>query len=200
MEGSVTGVILAGGSSRRMGTDKSFLEVGGKALIERVIDVFGSVFSRTIIVTNEPEKYARFGLETRRDVMPGIGTLGGIHAGLFYLVDNAAFFAASDMPFIKRELIEYLVAARGDSDAAVPYFNGYYEPLFAAYSKRCLAAVQKRISSGTQQAISFLNDVNVRLVGEEELLAVDRELLSFFNINTPQDYERAKLIAREKNL
>jgi molybdopterin-guanine dinucleotide biosynthesis protein A len=182
-----------------MGTDKSFLELGGKALIERVIDVFGSAFSRTIIVTNEPEKYSRFGLEIKRDVVPGVGTLGGIHAGLFYLEDNAAFFAASDMPFIKRELIEYLVAARQDSDAAVPYFNGYYEPLFAVYSKRCLGAVQKRINSGTQQAISFLKDVNVRLVGQEEILAVDGELLSFFNINTPQDYERAKLIAVEKD-
>jgi molybdopterin-guanine dinucleotide biosynthesis protein A len=197
MSGSVTGMILAGGSSRRMGTDKSFLDLGGKPVVERTIEILTGSFDRVLIITNDPDKYARFGLPMRPDIIPGIGVLAGIHAGLSYLKDGAAFFAASDMPFIRPALVEYLVGAFEDTDAVVPYFRGEYEPLLALYSKKCLSAVEKSINARKRRAISFLSNVRVRLVREGELIGVDPDLISFFNINTPEDYERAKRIAEE---
>jgi molybdopterin-guanine dinucleotide biosynthesis protein A len=194
---SVTGVILAGGSSRRMGTDKSFLDLGGRAVVEWVVGVFEKAFGRVMIITNEPEKYARFGIETRPDVVPDIGTLGGIHAGLFYLEDRAAFFAGSDMPFIEEKLVEHVARVRGDFDAAVPYVKGEYEPLLSVYGKGCLGAVEKKIAAGRRRAVSFFSDINVRLVNQDEVKSLDPKLLSFFNINTPADYRRAQRIAEE---
>lgn len=102
---SITGVVLAGGASRRMGADKSFLDLGGKPIVRHVIDTLTQLFSRVIIITNDREKYARFGMPTLADIIPGVGTLGGIHAGLHYLRDRAGFFVTSDMPFIKPAVI-----------------------------------------------------------------------------------------------
>ncbi len=181
-----------------MGTDKSFLDLGGSPVVQHVITTFTALFPRVLIITNDPDKYARFGLPTKPDIVSGIGVLAGIHAGLFYLEGGAAFFAASDMPFIRPALIEYLVGAYDNTDAVVPYFRGEYEPLLAVYSKSCLSAVEKSINSHKRRAVSFLSNIRVRLVREDELVGVDPDLASFFNINTPKDYERAKQILEEQ--
>jgi molybdopterin-guanine dinucleotide biosynthesis protein A len=197
MQDSVTGVILAGGSSNRMGTDKSFLDLGGKPIVRRVIDILTESFSRVFIITNDPDRYARFGLPTMPDVITGIGTLGGIHAGLYYLGNNAAFFAASDMPFIRPAVIDYLVAAFHDTDAVVPCLTGKYEPLLAVYSKKCLVAVEKTLSDNKRRPVEFLAGVRTRTVLEDELYPIDPGLISTFNINTPEDYVKAQLIVEE---
>ncbi len=194
MPHSITGVILAGGSSHRMGTDKSFLDLGGTPVIGHVIKAMTSAFTRVYIITNDPDKYARFGLPMKADVMPGIGTLGGIHAGLYYCEGNAAFFAASDMPFIRPALIDYLVGAFHNTDAVVPFIHGEYEPLLAIYAKSCLSAVEKTIASRKRRAVGFLSSVRVKKIRDDEFSAVDPDYVSIFNINTPEDYERAKRI------
>ena len=94
MPHEITGVILAGGSSHRMGTDKSFLDLGGEPVIAHVIKVMTAAFPRVLLVTNDPDKYARFGLPMTPDIIPGIGTLGGIHAGLSSLKGRRRFFYA----------------------------------------------------------------------------------------------------------
>jgi molybdopterin-guanine dinucleotide biosynthesis protein A len=192
MRKSITGVILAGGASRRMGADKSFLDLGGRPIITHVIDALTERFSRVIIITNDPDKYARFGLPLFPDVIPGIGTLGGIHAGLSHIHDEAAFFVASDMPFVKPEVIDYLVGTFHDTDAVIPCLSGYFEPLLAVYSKRCLTAVERALAEHKRRPVDFLGDVRTRMVLEDELSRIDPESASIFNINTPQDYERAQ--------
>jgi molybdenum cofactor guanylyltransferase len=194
MPHSITGVILAGGTSHRMGTDKSFLDLGGTPVIGHVIKAMTSAFARVLIITNDQNKYARFGLPMRADIIPGIGTLGGIHAGLSYCEDEAAFFAASDMPFIRPAVINYLAGAFHDTDAVVPYIHGEYEPLLAIYAKSCLSAVEKTIASRKRRAVEFLSRVRMKKIRDDEFSAVDPDHISIFNINTPEDYERAKRI------
>jgi molybdopterin-guanine dinucleotide biosynthesis protein A len=197
MQESVTGVILAGGSSRRMGTDKSLLDLGGKPIIGHVIDVLTESFSRVFIITNDPKRYARFGLPTMPDIIYGTGVLGGIHAGLYYLRDDAAFFVASDMPFIKPAVIDYLIGAFHDTDAVVPCLAGKYEPLLAVYSKECLTTVEKALAGHKRRPVDFLAGVQTRMVSEDELYPVDPGLISTFNVNTPEDYRKARLIIAE---
>jgi molybdenum cofactor guanylyltransferase len=198
MTETISGIILAGGSSHRMGTDKSFLDLGGKPVIAHVIAVMAAAFDRVLLVTNDPDKYARFDLPMTPDIIPGVGTLGGIHAGLSSLNGTAAFFVASDMPFVRPALIRYLIDAFHDADAVVPYLNGEYEPLLAIYAKSCLPAVEKTIASRRRRAVDFLSAVRLRRIREDEFSAVDPDYLSIFNINTPEDYRRARLIMEEQ--
>ena len=198
MSDSMTGVILAGGASRRMGADKSFLDLGGRPIVEHVIDVLTESFPRVFIITNDPDKYARFGVPTMPDIIPGVGTLGGIHTGLHYLKDRAAFFVASDMPFIRPSVIEYLTGALHDTDAVIPCLAGYYEPLLAVYSKECLAGVERSIAEKKRRPVEFLADVRTREASEDELCPIDPGLLSIFNINTPDDYVRARELYEEE--
>jgi molybdopterin-guanine dinucleotide biosynthesis protein A len=194
---SITGVILAGGASHRMGTDKSFLDLGGIPVIGHVIKILSMTFGRVLIITNDPDKYARFGLPTRPDIIPGLGVLGGIHAALSHITDDAAFVAASDMPFIKPAVVDHLIGAFQDTDAVVPYLAGEYEPLLAVYSKGCLPAVERTIANHKRRAVDLLPAVRMRAIREDELAAIDPDLVSIFNINTPEDYERAKRIIEE---
>jgi len=193
----MTGIILAGGASRRMGTDKSFLDLGGRPVVGYVIDVLTAVFPRVLIITNDPDRYARFGLPTLPDVVPGVGALGGIHAGLYHLTDDAALFVASDMPFIRPAVIDYLAGAFHDTDAVVPFLAGNYEPLLAVYSKRCLAGVEGALAARRRRPVEFFAGVRTRMVLEDELRPIDPRLLSTFNINTPADYEAACRIFEE---
>lgn len=197
MPHEITGMILAGGSSHRMGTDKSFLDLGGEPVIAHVIKVMTAAFPRVLLVTNDPDKYARFGLPMTPDIIPGIGTLGGIHAGLSSLKAGGAFFTAADMPFIRRALIDYLVNAFHETDAVVPYINGEYEPLLAVYSRRCVTAIEQTIASRKRRAVDFLSSVRLRMIRDDEFRSVDPDFISTFNINTPEDYERARQIVKE---
>jgi molybdopterin-guanine dinucleotide biosynthesis protein A len=194
MQESVTGFILAGGSSRRMGTNKSFLDLGGKTIVGRVIDVLTGSFPRVLIITNDPERYGRFGLPTMPDIISGIGALGGIHAGLHYLSGSAAFFVGADMPFIRPAVIDYLVGAFYDTDAVIPYLAGQYHPLLAVYSKKCLPTVEKTLADHKHRPVEFFTNVRTRTVHEDELCPIDPGLISAFNVNTPEDYRRARLI------
>jgi molybdopterin-guanine dinucleotide biosynthesis protein A len=188
----MTGVILAGGASKRMGEDKAFLSLGETVIIERVMGVLSSLFGRVFIVTDDPKKYASFDVEAVADVYPGIGALGGIHTGLFYARDEAAFFCACDMPFILPDLVKYIISKRGRAAAAVPVVGGNYEPLFSVYGKKCIRHIEAAIEGGEKRIVSFFPAVRIQEITEEELRAVDPELVSLMNINTPEDLARAR--------
>ena len=191
----MTGVILAGGESARMGRDKAFLELGGEKVIERVISALFGIVKKIIIVTNDPLKYAGLGLETARDIYPGVGVLGGIHTGLSYMRGDSGFFCACDMPFVNPDLAKFIISKKGRRAAAViPKVGGELEPLFAVYSKKCLVPAEDAIKAGERRIVSFFDKVRVKEIPEGELLAIDPGLLSFMNLNTPGDLERAKAI------
>ena len=186
----ITGVILAGGKSTRYGTNKAFAEVQGVRLIERTISVMGSVCPRLLLVTNTPAEYAYLQLPMVEDLIKGLGPLGGIYTGLEVIDDENGLFVACDMPFLREDLLRYMVTLRGDFDAVVPRVNWMVEPLHALYTKNCLPSLRKFVRSQELQILKFFQKIRVRYMEEEEIRKIDPDLKSFFNINRPEDLER----------
>jgi molybdenum cofactor guanylyltransferase len=184
---NAAGIILAGGKSSRFGRDKALEPIDGKPLIQRIKEEFGTLFQEVIVVANQPEKYEFLGVEIHRDIIPGLGPIGGLYTGLTVIGCEWSFFAACDMPFINKRLVRALADLRPGYDVVAPRVDWKIEPLHAFYNRRCLAPLQEIIESGQRQIIPLFKQVRVRFVEEEELRAIDPELTSFFNINFPED-------------
>ncbi len=186
-EKDITGVILAGGRSRRYGSNKAHVRIEGIPLIERVAGVMGSLFDRIFLITNNPEEYAYLGFPMHEDLVRGLGPLGGIYTALTAIPGGAGFFVPCDMPFLNPHLIRYMVEIRENCDAVVPRISGKLEALHALYSKKCLAAVRALIDRREYQIIRFLPRVSVRYVEEAEIRGFDMKLRCFININRPEE-------------
>jgi len=187
----ITGVILAGGESRRYGRNKALVEIDRVPLIERVIRVMESIFQDLILITNTPEAYSYLELPMHKDLIKGLGPLGGIYTALKSISTEAGFFVACDMPSLNRELIRHMVESRANFDAVVPRIGGNVEALHAIYTTRCLPAIERLIDSRQYQVMHFFPDVSVRYVQEREIRRFDPELKSFFNINKPHELGRS---------
>ncbi|MEK7850719.1 MAG: molybdenum cofactor guanylyltransferase [Deltaproteobacteria bacterium] len=184
----VTGVILAGGKSSRMGKNKALLEIGGERIIDKTVSLFKSLFKEVILVTNTPEEYAGLDVKVVTDIFPGKGSLGGIYTGLTYASCDYSFIVSCDMPFLKRELIEYLINIKDGFDVVVPKLRSGYEPLHAVYSRECLKPIEALIKRDDLRIIGFYPKVRVKEVSEDELAPFISEPFPFININTPEDY------------
>ena len=193
--GDLTGVILAGGKSRRYGSNKALVKIDGIALIERVLAVVQSLFQYVIIITNTPEEYAHLKLPMHEDIIKDLGPLGGIYTGLKSIQDAAGFFVACDMPFLNSRLIRHMANLGPDYDAVVPRMDWKLEALHAYYGKSCLPAIEANINSRQYQVIRFFDQVGVRYVDEEEIRAFDPDLRSFLNVNVPQELSAAEEVA-----
>ena len=188
--GDVTGVILAGGKSRRYGKNKALVEIDGIPLIGRVVSVMQSVFQHLVLITNTPDEYSYLKLPMYEDIIKGLGPLGGIFTALMTITNEAGFFVACDMPSLNRELIHHMVKVRADFDAVVPSIHGNVEALHALYCKRCLPAIRRLVDSREYQVFRFFPEVSVRYVDDNEIRRFDPELRSFFNVNRPQELGR----------
>ncbi len=191
------GVILAGGQSRRMGTNKALLDFGGEPLIERLARRFQDWFAQVVIVTNTPDVYAFLGLPMAGDRIPGLGPLGGLEAGLNASRFPRAFFAACDMPFVHEGLVRYMVELADQHDIVVPRLNGEYEPMHAVYTQACLPAITRKLDERKLRLISIYQEVRVRTVTEEEARRFGDPARLFFNCNTPEDLRQAVQWERE---
>ena len=194
MKTSCSGVILSGGLSTRFsGNDKAFVTVGGRPMIEHLLSVFRPLFDDIVLVTNDPVKYLSWNLHIVTDIFSCRSSLTGIHAGLFHADHPHAFFAACDAPFLRPEVVRSLLEALGSSDdVVIPVTSAGLEPLCAIYSKRCLAAIENMLNRQHFKIQSFFPSVRVMKIDEERLRSADPELISFFNINTPEDLARAE--------
>jgi molybdopterin-guanine dinucleotide biosynthesis protein A len=181
----ITGVILAGGKSLRYGRNKALVKIDGIPLIERVINVMGSLFRHLILITNTPDEYSYLKLPMHEDLIKGLGPLGGIFTALMTIKNEAGFFVACDMPHLNRELIHHMVEVRYDFDAVVPRTQAGTEALHALYGKGCLPQIKRLIDSSQYQTLRFFPKVSVRYVDENEIRRFDPQLESFFNINNP---------------
>jgi molybdopterin-guanine dinucleotide biosynthesis protein A len=191
-ETAMSGIILAGGKSRRMGRDKAFLALGGQSLIEIVIERVRAVAVEVIVVTNTPLRYAHLSTRLVRDIYPGVGTLGGMHAGLTAARHDHALVVGCDMPFLNPSLLTYLASLAPHFDAVVPQVDGLFEPLHAIYARSCLPLIEEQISTGQWQAFSFYPQAQVRYVDKGEIARFDPELLSLRNANTPEEWQRVE--------
>ena len=199
---SITAVVLAGGLSRRLGRDKAVEPFDGEPLIRRVIQraVNAVGAGDVVVVVANSERAAALPLDaghrTAVDVFPDCGSLGGIYTGLTAARTNWVLVTACDMPFLSAPLLEHMAGLRDGVDAVVPEIEGRPEPTHAFYSRECRSAIEKKLRAGQLKISGFFEDVIVRYVPEVEVRRYDPELLSFFNINRPEDLARALELAR----
>ena len=194
-----SGVILSGGLNTRFsGKDKAFIEVGGKRILDRLYRVFSDLFDEIILVTNEPLKYIEWNLNIVTDLFSFRSSLTGIHAGLFYMKNPFGFFSACDTPFLKKELIETIIGyIDSNVDIVMPETSSGMEPLCAVYSKRCLKTAEDHLRNNKYKIQLALRKRRIKKIPERVLQAKDPALVSFFNINTPQDLNRAEEIIQD---
>lgn len=201
--GNITGTILAGGRSGRYGINKAFVQIGGIRIIDQITQIFRQIFQEIIIITNTPKDYAYLNIKIAQDLIPGLGPLGGIYTGLTHASNECIFTTACDMPFIKSELIYYMINLSEAYDVVVPKIQGELQPLHAIYSKGCLPYINelinspRRIDKNNLRISHFYNRVRVHYLVEHEIKPFDPDHLAFFNINTQEDLERAEEIYRK---
>jgi molybdopterin-guanine dinucleotide biosynthesis protein A len=191
-------IILSGGKSSRMGTNKALLKINDKTNIERISDSLRPHFDDIILVTNDPEQYRFLGLKMVEDHYPGMGPLAGIHAGIKASDYETNVTIACDMPFVSGEIAKSLVNKSNDYDAVVPIINGRLQTLFAVFKKNVTAHIEKCIEDEQLRIKDLLDHLNVRYVTEKDLQAetnIDLERV-FFNMNHPNEYEDAKKWAK----
>ncbi len=186
-------IILAGGDSKRIGREKATLKLGDSTLIEIIIGKLWGVFQEIILVTDAPKLFEGLPVSITGDVFTTAAksSLRGVHAGLSYSSSQVNFVMACDMPFLSLELVKLLNKYSSDYQAVVPRLEGYYQPLFAFYQRTCLEAIEYCLYRGYFKVSSFFPYVKARYVTEGEVTKVDPFYHSFFNINTPQDYQKA---------
>jgi len=189
-----TGVILSGGLNTRFdGENKAFISVGGRRIIDRLLDVFSDLFDEIILVTNHPELFLQWDLTIVTDIFDLRSSLTGIHTGLFYSNNPYAFFSACDTPFLKKELVEILVKQIEQKfDIIMPETAAGFEPLCAIYSKRCLKPAEDHLTANKVKIQWAFRSNRIKNIPENQLRTVDPELRSFLNINTPEDLVRAE--------
>jgi molybdopterin-guanine dinucleotide biosynthesis protein A len=189
LERNITGVILVGGQSRRMGVDKAFLEVEGVPLLGRVLEVFKEIFAVTILVGGSSDRLAGFGLPCHPDIYPG-SALGGLYTGLMAAETPFIFVAPCDLPFPSGDVIRHLVSVRNGYDAVVPVGATGYEPLLAVYGKNCREPMRGLLEQGNCRIYDIYGDLNINFVNSEILNRLEGGEKTFINLNTRDEYER----------
>ncbi len=198
---SVSGVILAGGLGRRMGgCCKAFLNVGGRRIVDRLMDVYSQLFGEVIVAVRDSDGFEDCGVPLALDRFEVRSSLTGIHAGLDAVATTHAFVAACDAPFLRAGLVRALLAeVEPDVDVTIPLKDdGYMEPLCAVYSKACLPHIAEQLRQGDCKIIRFFPKVRVKTVAVSRLRKADPELASFLNMNTPNDLELAMELAGQE--
>lgn len=190
----VTGVVLAGGHSRRLGLDKALLTTAsGETLIAHVVRALTACCTEVLLAVDRPGRPLPEGVTARVvvDAVLDRGPLGGISSGLRAAAEQRCLVVACDLPFVQPALLELLLRER-DGQAVVPRAEGRVQPLMALYQKACLPAIEAMLDDGELRVDRLLTRVHVTYVEEPELREVDPDLRSFFNINRPEDLRRAR--------
>jgi molybdopterin-guanine dinucleotide biosynthesis protein A len=185
----MTGIVLSGGESRRMGTDKAFLKIGGLPLIEHVIRALRSVAERIIIVSNFPEAYASYNAEIATDAFKKRGSLIGLYSGLLRSQDEYNIVVACDMPFLNSRLLSHMSGLAAGYDIIVPKPAELIEPLHAIYHKGLIPVIEDHIKRDQRKIRGIFEGRRIRYVTEEEINRFDPARRSFINLNTPEEYE-----------
>lgn len=196
-------IVLAGGKGLRLGHDKALETVGNRSLLERVVSRLWRLSSAVIVVTAQggpfPQLIGYPELRVVADTYHGKGPLAGIYAGLAASDSLCNLVVACDMPFLNQALLDYMVQVSADGDVTIPRVGDTVEPLHAVYSQRCLGPVEYLLEQGRVKVSELLELVKVRYVEAEEINRFDPEHLSFFNVNTVADLDRARQIAEEES-
>ena len=195
----VNTIILAGGKSVRLGRDKIVEKLGTASLLEQVVSRVEPLCKKIIVVTANERNFSELAdkpdVTIVSDIIPGQGSLGGIYTGLVTSDTRYNLVLAADMPFLNETLLRYLIEVSDGYDFVLPHYDDLYEPLHAVYSRDCIPAIETLFERREKAIIALFPHVKVRFVDAAEVEKIDPRHLSFFNINTPEDLERAKEIA-----
>jgi molybdopterin-guanine dinucleotide biosynthesis protein A len=184
----ITGVILAGGRSRRFGSNKALALLQGKPLIQHVTDTVASIFNDCLLVTNTPEQYDFLNIPMIRDQYQDMGPLAGIHAALRHTGKSWIFVVGCDMPGVTPDLVAFLCSlVDEDFEAVIPWLKTGAEPLCGLYHKTALAKIEQYLKGGKAQVKEILANLSVRKIREQELLKITGDLQVFYNVNREQD-------------
>jgi molybdopterin-guanine dinucleotide biosynthesis protein A len=196
----VTSIVLAGGKNLRLGRSKALETIGGKSLIECVVERLRQLTGQILVVTSQgqPDLPVAGKTEILVDLYPDKGPLGGIYTGLLASQSSHSIVVACDMPFLNIELLRHMIELSPDFDVVVPRLGeGMVEPLHAIYSKSCLDNMKTQLERSQLRVNYLLNKVRVRYVERAECQKLDPQLLSFFNINSQSDLDKAIALASE---
>jgi molybdenum cofactor guanylyltransferase len=199
---SASAIVLAGGRSARMGEPKATLRFGNITLIERTVIELARAFD-DIVVVAAPESEAielpALGTVTiMHDENAYQGPVGALARGLLAVRHELAFAGSCDLPLLRAEVASWLMSLVGDFDAVIPMIGKRLQPLHAVYRRRCAEALDAMLSRGEHRLSGVAEGVNARIVSEDEYRRADPDVLSCFNINTPEDYARAVKLTTAK--
>ena len=200
MYSDITGIILSGGRSTRMGENKSLMKIGDKTVIEHVADLMKDLFNKVILVTNDPDEYSFLELEVFKDIYFRMGPLAGIHSGLTHSTSDKNFFLSCDMPFMTADMIKYLAEYKTNKPITIAKADGFVQQLCGLYDKSCLSKAEKILSEESNENERFDEQKKrgckvLTLVNTMDAKIIEAELLSFykkdmfFNMNKRSDYE-----------
>ena len=194
MQIDVTGVLLAGGNSRRMGEDKRYLVVGEQTLLERGLAVLRSIFQEVLVVIAQDSLPLNVDARVVRDLVPDCGSLGGLYTGLTQATTPYIFVVACDMPFLDPAVITQFTSRRASADIVMAKLAARLHPMHALYGKGCLPVLEQMIRARQLKIQEMLSHPSLRVqyVTEADLLTIDPSGRSFHNVNTPADLEVAR--------
>ncbi len=196
MAGPLSGVVLAGGASRRLGVDKATLSFGGRPLLEIVVEKLAAVCAEVIVACGSRAGGDKPPLPVRfvEDPIPGQGPLAGVQAALTAAPAEFALVVACDMPFLDPRLLAYMAGLPRRYQALVPRVGGRWHPLHAIYARSCLPIIDSLLAQGGNSLEELLSRLDVQALSEDELLRHDPQGLSLFNLNDDRDLARARAI------
>ncbi|HLR01483.1 MAG TPA: molybdenum cofactor guanylyltransferase [Virgibacillus sp.] len=187
------GVVLSGGKSSRMGTNKSLLQLNDdKPVIQHIYDEIKHICDDTIIVTNQPEQYDFLKATMVGDRYFDMGPLAGLETAMYHIDADIYMIAACDMPFINRDIYTYLANKLQSYDAVIPRFDNQMHPLAGIYRRHVLPSIQKQIQSHDLRVKGFFEDINVLYVDDFASFPQTMVERHFFNMNDPAEFEEAK--------
>lgn len=187
---NITGIILAGGKSSRMGTDKGLLELNGKKIIKYIIEQLTPNSDALILISNN-ERYTELGFPVYSDTIKDCGPMGGIFTALEKSQTENNMIVSCDIPNITSEIIAYIIENIGKEEALVPIHDGHIEPLCGVYKKSAAIKFRRLLDTGNYKMKDALKTLNTRYIDVSE--HPDFSENTFLNINTPQEFEAQKL-------
>ncbi len=194
----ITAFILAGGKSSRMGVNKAFLEIDGKMIIQRLLELLDKLFKNIIICSNDIASFEFTGRKIVKDIFPNKGPLAGLHSGLTISETDKNFFISCDLPFISGMIIRYLCDYKSDASIILPIGEKRIQQMCGLYSKNVLRQAEKLLIESKDNTISKTKGSIFELIESVPTEIADVSKLEyyykdiFFNMNTPDDYEYVK--------
>jgi molybdopterin-guanine dinucleotide biosynthesis protein A len=188
----VTAFVLAGGKSSRMGSDKAFLRIGDETLLANAMKVAG-VVAKEVRIVGDTAKFAAFG-QVLEDVYRDRGPLGGIHGALSSSMTQLNLMLAVDLPFVIAKFLEYLLLRARESGAMVtlPRADGGLQPLCGVYRRGFADVAERSLRDGKNKIDPLFKRVETCVIAEDELLRAGFSVEMFRNLNTPEEFERAR--------